>query len=319
VSAHCVIHICIVNDTVYWLHCVVCIWHVAAQMLHFAVRHCSNISKNRLTQLADSDKQSDNDTLVTLMDEWWLMGRILCVILILTPFNIEKYMENCVTLKVTLSMFVWIWPIYDVSAIGTLLYAQLQTNMQIKQKINAVVVVVVVVVVAAVNGQVCCVAGNCCRSYRCSWQCVADSILHQWNRRTDSMVWLQWLYARAIRHCHQRQRILRLWFQGIAMLAAAVDQWIIKVMIGSIIVSLFQDKFFCALTLSYSIIIWSLNFLHSCLSAFLSVMKQGCALCIPIYLTVIFRSLCKNVFNYSVSFLTNCSVISSLRCLTLLL
>jgi len=37
--------------------------------IYSAVRHCSNISNNRLTQLADSDKHSDNDTPVTLMDK----------------------------------------------------------------------------------------------------------------------------------------------------------------------------------------------------------------------------------------------------------
>jgi len=39
-----------------------------------------------------SDKHSD--TPVMLMDEWTLMGAILHVILILTPFNIEKCMAN---------------------------------------------------------------------------------------------------------------------------------------------------------------------------------------------------------------------------------
>ena len=54
-------------------------------------------------------------TPVTLMDHWRLMGAILCVILILTPCNIEKYIENLCHCQCMYSVFAFvrISPIYD--------------------------------------------------------------------------------------------------------------------------------------------------------------------------------------------------------------
>ena len=54
------------------------------------VRHCNDVSKNRLTQLSRSVKSGETFAHcympVSLMDGWRLTGALLCVILILTPF-----------------------------------------------------------------------------------------------------------------------------------------------------------------------------------------------------------------------------------------
>ena len=81
---------------------------------HSLTHYYTDVSKIRLTLLYRSVKIGQtfkcHDMLMALLDDWRLIGAILCMILILTPFNIEKVHGKFVSAL----LFVRIWPIYDI-------------------------------------------------------------------------------------------------------------------------------------------------------------------------------------------------------------